>query len=231
MSWRNQSAFVTNEPTTDTSLSVPKPKAKKGVFKTVETEVLNTNAITNNYLIIDSKDVIITSDRLHINSKNNSFQIPKTGPININNTMLIDTSSTTIDGELEVTQKMRSSMHMYLVKRVIVAERVIFDKEDYNKCNHYIIDTNSKNNHNYLYLLPFNSYNDDDYPADCTHAYIIHFCVNAKKSDNVDIRVIIEDQDMIIKMSSRFSSLSLLWSPSGQWLIHSLGYKTIPLNE
>ena len=110
MSWRNQSAFVTNEPTAgkDTYLLAKKTNAKNGVFKTIETEVLKTNAISNNYLIINSKDIIITSDRLHINSKNNSFQMSPTGPININNTMLIDKSSTTIDGELEVTQKMKS---------------------------------------------------------------------------------------------------------------------------
>jgi hypothetical protein len=55
---------------------------------------------------------------------------------------------------------------------------------------------------------------------------MIHFCINADKESLVDIDIVLEPQNLLVKLQSRYSSLSLLWVPEGKWLIHTLGYKT-----
>jgi hypothetical protein len=237
MSWKYQSAFVSNEPTiikqqvkskSDKSGKITKQYAN---FKTLETETLKTDVIDNNYLLMNGKDIIITSDRLHINSKKNSLCMPPNGPVNINNNMLIDDTTTTINNDLIVKNKMKTSMNMHLVKRIIKAPKIVLDKNDYDICNHYVIDVEPKITKKEIVMLPFNNYTTDCLPINYTHVYIIHLCVNGEKEDDVDIDIIIDSQDLVIKMESCYSSLSLMWLPQGKWLIHTLGYKTIPIDN
>ena len=244
MSWKHQSAFVSNEPTIikhevksnpDKSVKSNQNKSvnitkEQGNFKTVETEILKTDVIDSKLLLMNGKDIIITSDRIHINSKNNSLHLSPNGNVNINNNLLIDNKITTINNNLVVKKKMKTSMNMHLIKRIIKAPRIVIDKDDYNICNHYVIDVDPKISKKEIVMLPFNTYTDDCLPMVYTHAYIIHFSVNAEKKDKVNIMIMIDEQDLTIKLESCYSSLSLMWLPNGKWVIHSLGYKTTPID-
>lgn len=251
MSWRQQSAFVVKEETiVKKTRKDSKSNTTNSKFKKLETEILKTGIIDNPYLMINGKEVIITANRLIANSKNNSFQVPADGPININNALFVGDKTIKMDGVVYVSEKIKSAMNMQKIIYIPKEPRSVLDENDYIKGNHFVVDIEREENRKEIHLMPFSR--TEFYEGD--HGYIINLCVNIKMNDIdvssssedessdsesknynsyngytydcVDIVVSTEGQDLAIKMESCYSSLSLLWLPQGKWLIHSLGYKT-----
>lgn len=232
MSWKHQSAFQVNTATSST----PKVRAerpyvedKEKRFYKVETEILKADMIESSLLMINNKDMMITSDRVNIHTNVNSLNIPSNAPININENLLVDKDDVEINGCLTVNKKFKSTMNMYLVNRLLLDREIVMDINYYNRCNHYRIDCSTLNAKGKIIMKKFDLCMSEWSPTEYEHLYIIHFCVNAHKDSLVDIDIVLDTQDLHVKMQSRYSSLSLLWVPEGKWLIHSLGYKTIVL--
>lgn len=233
MSWKQQSAFQVNT----TVSSTPKVRAERPYiqdkeisFYKVETEILKADMIESSLLMMNNKDMMITSDRVNIHTNVNSLNIPSNAPININENLVVDKNDAEIHGNLKVNKKFKSAMNMYLVNRLLLDKEISMDINYYKQCNHYMIDCPTLNAKGKIIMKEFHSYNSDWSPTEYEHLYIIHFCVNAHKDSLVDIDIILDTQELHVKMQSRYSSLSLLWVPEGKWLIHSLGYKTIVLD-
>ena len=230
MSWRKQEPFRVNTSTSSGKKILQDRvyiKDNQKSFQQIETEVLKADVIESSLLMMNSKDMMITTDRINIHTVNNSLQVPSNGPININENLIVEKNDVKIRGNLHVDKKLKNSMNMYLVNRVLLEPRTIFDINTYNSCNHFMIDCPVLKAKGEIYLMPFQSYTADWSPKDYEHLYIINFCINAHNDSLVDVDIVLDGQDTIIKMQSRYSSLSLLWVPEGKWLIQSLGYKTI----
>ena len=248
MSWRQQSAFVVKEETiVKNTRKASKSNATNSKFKKLETEILKTGIIDNPYLMINGKEIIITANRLNASSKNNSFQVPADGPVNINNSLFVGDKTVKMDGVVSVSEKIKSAMNMQKIIYIPKEPRSVLDENDYIKGNHFVVDIERKGNRKEIHLMPFSR--TEFYEGH--HGYIINLCVNVKTNDIdvsssenessdsesenentydcVDIVVSTEGQDLAIKMESCYSSLSLLWLPQGKWLIQSLGYKTTPI--
>ena len=258
MSWRQQSAFVVKEETiVKNTRKASKSNATNSKFKKLETEILKTGIIDNPYLMINGKEVIITANRLNVSSKNNTFQVPADGPVNINNSLFVGDKTVKMDGVVSVSEKIKSAMNMQKIIYIPIEPRSVLDENDYIKGNHFVVDIEREETRKEIHLMPFSR--TEFYEGD--HGYIINLCVNIKMNDIdvsssederndsesesenenehtyndytydcVDIVVSTEGQDLAIKMESCYSSLSLLWVPQGKWLIHSLGYKTTPID-
>ena len=104
MSWKQAGALKTEQ-----SFSVPKSVShptrvmqttKEVVFKRVETEILETDVIESSLLMINNKDMMVTTDRLTIHTVDNSLEIPAIGPVKINNILQVDRDTVRIHGNL-----------------------------------------------------------------------------------------------------------------------------------
>jgi hypothetical protein len=233
MSWKHQSAFQVNTNTTTTpKIKVGRPyvEDKEKSFYKVETEILKADMIESSLLMMNNKNMMITSDRVNIHTNSNSLIIPSTAPISVNENLVIDKEAVHIRGNLNVDKKLKSAMNMYLVHRLLLNRRIEMDVKYYNQCNHYMIDCPTVNAKGEILMKQFHSYTADWSPTEYEHLYIIHFSINAHKDSLVDIDVILDGQELRVKLQSRYSSLSLLWVPEGKWLVHALGYKSIILD-
>jgi hypothetical protein len=231
MSWKKQSAFKVN---TSTSSSLPhtvigeRPYVvdKEKSFKQVETETLKADIIESSLLMMNNKDMMITTDRLNIHTKIHSLQIPSNGPLTINNALIIDKNTVHIPGNLHLDKTLKTSTVLSRVNRLNLEPVILLDNKDYSICNHFMIVCTELNAKGEIHLNSFQSYTAEWSPTEHEDLYMIHFCVNANEESLVDIDIVLETQKLIIKLQSRYSSLSLLWVPEGKWLIHTLGYKT-----
>ena len=231
MSWRKQEAFKVNTSTSsdkpfNNSIHRPYHAEREKVFKYVETDTLKTDAIEASMLLMNSKHMMITTDRMNINTTDNSLNIPTKGPIKINNILEVDKSNITIKSDLKIEKTLNFGVNKHLVQRLILEPRIVMDIDDYTVCNHFIIDCNEEHAKGEIYMMPYHSYTGNKPKPGTDYLYIIHFCISANKGTLVDVDFVLDDQNITIKMISRASSFSLLWSPEGRWLIHSLGYKT-----
>ena len=230
MSWRKQESFKVNTSTSSHKNTIrdrPYLQDNQKSFQQLETEILKADIIESSLLMMNSKDMMITTERVNIHTVNNSLQIPSNGPVNINENVIVEKDDVHIRGSLHVNKKLKNSINMYLVNRILLQPRIVLDANMYNTCNHFMIDCPVLKAKGEIYMMPFQNYSAEWSPQDYEHLYVINFCVNAHKDSLVDIDIVLDNQNTIIKMQSRYSSLSLLWVPEGKWLIQSLGYKTI----
>ena len=235
MSWRKSGAFkVSNEVTVGHKDKPEGPYMrtieKEMAFKRLEVDVLQTDYVESSLLIMNSKDMMITSNRLNIQSKQNSIHIPATGPIRINKAVKIHEDTVQISGNLQVENEFRLGTCRTLVKRLDLQPRTLLDKTDYKGSNTFVIDCNEKKSKCEIVLTPYNAFTAEWSPNKIDYLYTINFLVNASPDALVDIDISIPKQDLCIKLLSRYSSISLLWVPEGRWLVQSLGFKTTIIN-
>jgi hypothetical protein len=224
----------------DNSFSVPKsstkptkvmPAVKQVEFKRLETEILETDIIESSLLMINNKDMMVTTDRLNIHTVDNSIQVPSNGPIKINNTLQVDKDTVRIHGNLELDQELQFGVRTRKVRRITLEPELRIEKLDYKQTNIFIfdcIDINSKSN---ITLAPYDMTEHVVSLNKIEYLYSIQFMVNAGKDTLVDIDIHIPEQEVVIKLHSRFSSVSLLWVPEGRWLVESIGFKTTVLDK
>ena len=235
MSWKQAGALKTEQ-----SFSVPKSVShptrvmqttKEVVFKRVETEILETDVIESSLLMINNKDMMVTTDRLTIHTVDNSLEIPAIGPVKINNILQVDRDTVRIHGNLELAQELQFGVRTRKVRRIMLEPELHIEKLDYKQTNIFIfdcVDINSKAN---VTLTPYDTSEHIVSLNKIEYLYSIQFIVNANKDTLVDIDIHIPEQEVIIKLHSRFSSFSLLWVPEGRWLVESIGFKTTVLDK
>ena len=236
MSWKKQSAFKVNTTTSTSQDHLSRPHNTNGIrpfpndkeksFKRVETEILTTDIIESSLLMMNSKDMMVTTDRVNIHTKTHSVHIPSNGPITINNAVSVDRNTVHIPGNLHIEKTLSTATQFSRVHKLILEPITVLCSNDYAKCNHFMIDCPERNATGKIHLNAFRNYSADWSPTEHENLYMIHFCVNATNETLVNIDIVIEPQKLCIKLQSRYSSLSLLWIPEGKWLIHTLGYKT-----
>ena len=233
MSWKRQDAFAVN-----TSFERPQPNTKEGPykhligdemsFKRLETEVLQADMIESSLLIMNNKDMMITSDRINIHTQDNNIAIPPAGAIKINEACKIDNNNVHVTGNLLLDKSFNTSVILQKVKKVNMDDdnNFFIDPINFTESNHFILDCTKTDSKAMLILPPYKEYNCEWSPNNFEYLYIINLYVNASVNALVDIDVVLKEQDTIVKLHSRNSSLSLMWLPEGRWIIHSLGYKT-----
>lgn len=235
MSWKKQAAFKVNTTTSTSQEHLshnrnggirPFVNDKEKIFKRIETEILHADIIESSLLMMNSKDMMVTTDRVNIHTKYNSVCIPSNGPLTINNAVNIDKNNVSMPGNLHINKTLKTSTQFSRVNKLILEPITVLCTEDYNKCNHFVIDCQEINATGKIHLNAYRNYTADWSPTDYEYLYMIHFCINADKESLVDIDIVLEPQNLLVKLQSRYSSLSLLWVPEGKWLIHTLGYKT-----
>lgn len=235
MSWKHAGAFKAEK-----SFTVPKPVTKptkvvpttKDIeFKRVETEILETDIIESSLLMVNNKDMMVTTDRLNIHTVDNAIQVPSNGPIKINNTLLVDKDTVRIHGNLQLDQELQFGVRTRKVRRITIEPELRIEKLDYKRSNIFIFDCVDINSKSSITLTPYDMTEHIVSLNKIEYLYSIQFMVNASKDTLVDIDIHIPEQEVVIKLHSRFSSVSLLWVPEGRWLIESIGFKTTVLDK
>ena len=235
MSWRKSGAFkVSNEITVGHRDRPERPHMrtieKEMAFKRLEVDVLQTDFMESSLLIMNSKDLMMTSDRINIQTKQNSLQIPQNGPIKMNKALKVHEDTVQVTGNLQVENEFRLGTCRTLVRRLDLEPRTLLDKNDYQSSNTFVIDCNEQKSKCEVILTPYQSFSAEWAPNKIDYLYTINFMINANPDALVDIDIRIPKQDLTIKLLSRYSSVSLLWVPEGRWLIQSLGFKTTIIN-
>ena len=233
MSWKRQDAFPVN-----TTIGKVESNKKEGpykhlignemIFKRVETEVLQADMIESSLLIINNKDMMVTSNRFNLHTNDNHISVPPAGAIKINNACKIDSSNVHITGNLLLDKSFNTSVMLRKVKKISMDDENSFflDPINFTQANHFVLDCSKNDSKGMLILPPYQEYSTEWSPSNLEYLYIINLYVNASVNALVDIDIILKEQDTIVKLHSRNSSLSLMWLPEGRWIIHSLGYKT-----
>lgn len=235
MSWKRQDAFQVN--TTFRSGTSQQEKQdrpykntidKEMSFKRLETEVLQADMIESSLLIMNNKDMMLTSNRINIHTQDNSISIPPAGAIKINEACKIDNNTVHVTGNLLLDKSFNTSVMMQSVKRLAVNDENNFflDPSNFKQSNHFILDCEKEDASSILIIPPYKEYTAQWSPTDLEYLYIMHLYVNAAKNSLVNIDIVLKEQETTVNMHSRNSSLSLMWLPEGRWIIHSLGYKT-----
>jgi hypothetical protein len=249
MSWKFAGAFNTlnniPEPSsTKTEVSktvgITKP-LREATFTRINTEVLQTDYIESSLLMVNNKDLMITTNRANIHTPSNSLQIPANGPLTINNTMSVDSDTVHIHGNLQLENN--SSFHFghskKMVKRITLnttssptAHTISLSHTDYGESNTFILDCGnlSQNAKNIIILDPYDITSSTEINK-IEYLYSLNILINADSDSLVDIDIRIPYQGYTIKLHSRYSSVSLLWVPEGKWLIESIGFKTTVIEE
>jgi len=235
MSWKKSGAFKVNHEITIGNTNKPERPymrtiEKEMAFKRLEVDVLQTDFVESKLLMINSKDLMITSDRVNLNTKQNSIQIPSNGPIKINNTLKVHEDTVQVNGNLQIENEFRLGSYRTLVQRLDLNPRTLLDKNDYKKSNTFVINCTSPKSKGEIILTPYQSYQATWAPNKIEYLYTINLVVNAKPEALVDIDIVLPKQDITVKLLSKYSSVSLLWVPEGRWLIQSLGFKTTIIN-
>jgi len=195
MSWRKSDPFI-----------LP-PEEKKierklvGLEK-IETGILETEVIDGGALIINNKNMMITSNELRIEIPNNKMIIPTKGPIRVSS-LSYEYSKINMDN-------------------VCVVE---IDMNKYGNTQHFIFEGREKIDPNLIVRIG-SCENVDEY----THLMKIHFYSDINPDIFVPFQVDILNQNLSIKLNSIHSSFSLIWLPSKRWNIGELGFKTTVLD-
>lgn len=195
MSWRKSDPFI-----------LP-PEEKKierklvGLEK-IETGILETEVIDGGALIINNKNMMITSNELRIEIPNNKMIIPTKGPIRVSS-LSYEYSKINMDN-------------------VCVVE---IDMNKYGNTQHFIFEGREKIDPNLIVRIG-SCENVDEY----THLMKIHFYSDINPDIFVPFQVDILNQNLSIKLNSVHSSFSLIWLPSKRWNIGELGFKTTVLD-
>ena len=236
-SWQRSGAFKVNTEVTIGREHQPSTKPhlhtvdKEMAFKRLEVDVLQTDFIESSLLIMNSKDLMVTTDRLNLHTKTNKLHVPASGPIVLNDTLAVHDHSVHVNGSLQVDNDFKIGTLKTKVRRLDLTPRQILSRGDYKHTNTFVIncaDTKSKGE---IVLLPYETYTSVWSPNKIDYLYSITFTVNAHTDALVDVDLSLSGQDLNIKLHSRYSSVTLLWVPEGKWLIQSLGYKTTLIEE
>ena len=175
--------------------------------------------------------MMVTTDRLNIHTVDNAIQVPSNGPIKINNTLLVDKDTVRIHGNLQLDQELQFGVRTRKVRRITIEPELRIEKLDYKRSNIFIFDCVDINSKSSITLTPYDMTEHIVSLNKIEYLYSIQFMVNASKDTLVDIDIHIPEQEVVIKLHSRFSSVSLLWVPEGRWLIESIGFKTTVLDK
>ena len=239
MSWKKQDAFVAINANTNNSVdNIDSGGMKKSTaFKCIETSLLKVDTIESRVLLINSKDLVLTSNKVNIHTTNNSISIPKYGPMVINDICTINKTDVTINGNLIINDELRTGVSLPIIKYLPfnrATNHFTLCKSYYRETNHFVLECNDYITRGTV-IVPH--YNDND--NDNMRGYILNICIdlqpnNKNSIEDIDIDVIInnqcENKPLIIKMASPYASLSLLWVKTNKWIIHSIGYKTTIIN-
>lgn len=235
MSWKRQDAFQVNTSYNSQTSHNNKPDLpykhtvdKEMSFKRLETEILQADMIESSLLIMNNKDMMITSDRINIHTPKNNISIPPAGAIKINKACKIDDTNVHITGNLLLDKEFNTSVMLRKVQRIVIDKENNFNFEGifFTKANHFILDCLDSNATGMLVIPPYKDDASTWSKTNLEYLYIMQIYVNCSKDAIVDIDVLFKEQGLTLKLHSRNSSLSLLWLPEGKWIIHSLGYKT-----
>ena len=231
MSWKRQDPFNMNDNVDLEKKNRPerpymKTIEKEVAFRRLEAEIIQTDIIESKFLMMNGKDVIMTTDRLNINTPSNRIQVPNYGPVKINKVLKINENQIQVDGPIHVNNEVRFNTQKTLVKKLTLNPRTIINYEDYSTSNHFIIYSDERRAKGELVLNPYQHYTAEWSPNKIDYLYNINICLSMPSDSLVDIDIFIPHQELTIKLQSRYSSLSLLWSPEGKWLVNTLGFKT-----
>ena len=166
----------------------------------IETDILETEIIDSGALIINNKNMMISSKEIRLETPENSLVIPERGPIQM------------------------SSLSMKISRIELDSNGLVlgWDNNTYSNC-HFIFESKEKMETNTsieILPLPLTEKNSTGVQK--------HFYLDIEPDNFQSFIVKIPTQSMAIKMESPFSFFSLLWC--NKWIISGLGYKTIPLS-
>lgn len=235
MSWKHQDAFQVNTSFRSSQREIPETPYKQMIdkemsFRKLETEILQADMIESSLLLINNKDMMVTSNRINIHTPENSINVPAAGAIKINNACKIDSNNVHITGNLLLDNGFNAAMMLHTVKRIPMEDQNSFflEPSNFTESNHFLLDCSNESTaaKGFLIMPPYKEYASEWSPTNLEYTYIAHLYINAHKDAMVDIDIIMKEQDTTVKMHSRNSSLSLMWLPQGKWIIHSIGYKT-----
>lgn len=238
MSWKRTGALQTNlivAPERERHAQGPKIfKDKEVSYERVDSEIIATDMIESTVLMINNKNMIVTSDRVNIHTPENNLIIPNSGCIKINNACHIYQDDLLIPGNISVKGNFLSKTNTPLVMRIPIEKpSITFSNKNFNVTNHFVLDCPDKVAKTTITVMPYRAYSSYWSDNNLEYLYQCHFYINTSDSEClVDIDVRLHNQDEIVKLHSRQSSLSLMWLPEGKWIINSLGFKTkLILNE
>jgi hypothetical protein len=200
MSWRKSDSFILP----------PKEKKKEkkltGLEK-IETDVLETEIIDGGVLLINNKNMMITSKELSIETERNSLLIPNRGPI-----------------------KASSLSLMYSIVNLNQRKSIEIRIDNENEVHHFIFESREKIDPELnVKIQPYMNKNNTDYE----NLIKIHFYLDINPDVFVPFEIKLNNESLSIKLNSPHSSFSLVWlpSPSKRWNIAELGFKTTLLDK
>lgn len=166
----------------------------------IETDILETEIIDSGALIINNKNMLISSKEIRLETPENSLVIPERGPIQM------------------------SSLSMKISRIELDSNGLVlgWDNNTYSN-SHFIFESREKIESNTsieILPLPLTEKNSVGVQK--------YFYLDIEPDNFQSFIVKIPSQSMAIKMESPFSFFSLLWC--NKWIICGLGYKTIPLS-
>ena len=166
----------------------------------IETDILETEIIDSGALIINNKNMMISSKEIRLETPENSLVIPERGPIQM------------------------SSLSMKISRIELDSNGLVlgWDNNTYSN-SHFIFESREKIGSNTsieILPLPLTEKNSAGVQK--------HFYLDIEPDNFQSFIVKIPSQSMAIKMESPFSFFSLMWC--NKWIICGLGYKTIPLS-
>ena len=193
MSWRKTDPFF---------LPVEKINRERKItgLEKIETDVLETEIIDGGALIVNNKNMMITSNELRIETSANKMIIPADGPIRVSSLSpefsKIDLST---NGKMDI------------------------DINEYGGNQHFIFESREKMEEGLIVkILPYKK------EVMGNSLIKIHFYLDITSDKFMPFTIKVMDQHFSIKLNSIHSSLSLVWlpSPSKRWNIGELGFKT-----
>jgi hypothetical protein len=166
----------------------------------IETDILETEIIDSGALIINNKNMMVSSKEIRLETSGNSLVIPETGPIQL------------------------SSLSMKIYRIELDSNGVVLDWSNNTHSNsQFIFGSREKIDSNTsIEILPLPLAEKNSMGVQK------HFYLDIEPDNFQPFIVNIPTQSTSIKMESPFSFFSILWS--NKWIISGLGYKTIPLS-
>ena len=200
MSWRKSDSFILP----------PKEKKKEkkltGLEK-IETDILETEIIDGGALIVNNKNMMITSKDVIIETGGNSLSIPSRGPINA-------TSLSPMFSIVNLNQRERESIEININNQKEIHNFIFESREKIDS----VLDVK---------ILPYMNKNNSYYD----HLIKINFYLDINSDVFVPLEVKLNNESLSIKLNSPHSSFSLVWLPSKRWNIAELGFKTTVLDK
>ena len=197
----------------------------------IETDILETEIIDSGALIINNKNMMISSKEIRLETSENSLVIPERGPIQMSSLSMKISSKEirleTSENSLVIPERgpiQLSSLSMKISRIELHNNELVLDWSNNIYSNsHFIFESREKIGSNTsieILPLPLAEKNSEGVQK--------HFYLDIEPDNFQSFIVKIPSQSLAIKMESPFSFFSLLWC--NKWIICGLGYKTIPLS-